>query len=94
MTLAYLFNILGILVLISMLFFQVWNLAKYRDTNGAQKKRIAFLLSTLALIVHEIRLMLGVTTGAFLLAHIVLLLLLFDMVRVSAFVNWFKGKVK
>lgn len=94
MTVAYFFNILGILVLVAMLFFQFWNLAKYRDTNGAQKKRIAFLLSTVVLIVHEFRLIWGVTTGLFLLLHIVFLLLLFDMVRISAFVNWFKGKVK
>lgn len=91
MTVSYLFNIFGILVLSVMLFYQFWNLAKYRDTNGAQKKRIAFLLSTAALIVHEFRLIHGITTGVFLLLHIVFLLLLFDMVRISAFINWFKG---
>ncbi len=92
MTVAYIFNIIGLIVLTVMLGFQVWNLVKYRDTNGAHKKRIIFIASTVFVIVHEIRLMTGVTTGMFLFLHILALFFLFDMVRVSAFIDWFKGK--
>lgn len=78
MTVQYIFNILGILLLSAMLVFQVVNLVKYQDTDGAQNKRIAFLISTVCLIAHEARLITGVTTGIFLLAHIIFLFLLFD----------------
>jgi hypothetical protein len=80
----------GIFVLSFMLCFQVWNFWKYRDTNGAQKKRIIFLVSTIALIVHEFRLLFEITTGMFLLIHIVFLFFLFDIVRVKEFFNMFR----
>jgi predicted ABC-type exoprotein transport system permease subunit len=92
MTLQHIFNILGLLILLGMLVFQVWNFVRYRDTNGAQKKRVIFLLSTVLLIVHEVRLILGVTTGLFLLGHIVFLFMLFDMVRISEFIKWIRRK--
>lgn len=82
----------GIFLLSCMLCFQVWNLWRYKDTNGAQKKRIYFLISTIALIVHEFRLLYDITQGFFLLIHIVFLFFLFDIVRVSEFFNWFKSK--
>ena len=84
------FNVLGLLLLLCMLTFQIWNLVKYRDKNGARTKRIVFLASTLFLIVHEIRLLYGITTGAFLLGHILFLFLLFDMVRLKEFWQWIK----
>ncbi len=84
----YAFNVVGILVLIVMLCYQIWNFAKYRDTNGKQIRRIFFLLSTVALLVHEIRLLHGITTGVFLLIHICFLFFLFEQVRVHEFFNW------
>lgn len=92
MTLQYIFNIFGLLFLAGMLSFQAWNFWRYRDAKEAHRKRLFFLASTILLIVHEFRLMIGVTTGMFLLGHIVFLFLLFDMVRISAFINWIKGK--
>jgi hypothetical protein len=87
------FIILGLMFLLSMLGFQAWNFIRYKDSNGAQKKRIWFLISTIALVIHEIRLAYGITTGLFLLIHIFFLFLLFDLVRVKEFIQWIKSKV-
>lgn len=86
------FLILDSLLLMLMLTFQVWNFWKYRDTNGLAKKRIVFLISTIALIIHCIRLWMGVTTGAFLLLHIIALVFLFDITRLKSFWDWVRGK--
>ncbi len=88
----YIFVLSGILILLGMLVFQVWNFVKYKDTNGHQRRRIFFLLSTLCLIVHEFRLLYGITTGIFLLLHIVFLFFLFDRARVDSFIKWVSGK--
>jgi O-antigen ligase len=85
--------ILGLIALFAMLFFQVWNFVHYKDTNGYQRTRIFFLISTIALVVHEIRLSYGITTGFFLLIHIIFLVFLFDSGRITAFIKWVKSKV-
>jgi hypothetical protein len=78
--------ILGLIALFAMLFFQVWNFVHYKDTNGYQRTRIFFLISTIALVIHEIRLSYGITTGFF-------LLFLFDSGRITAFIKWVKSKI-
>lgn len=77
-------NWINLSLLLVVLYLQVRNLAKYGATNGALKKRIIMMASVVFLIVHVIRLMFDVTTGFFLLLHVLTWVALYDAINL----NW------
>lgn len=52
-------------LLILMMVLQVKNFAQFSRTNGANLMRIMIFISTACMFIHAIRLMRGITDGAF-----------------------------
>src|SRR5687768_9496909 len=87
-------NLVDLIVLGVVLFLQIKNYLKYRDTNGHLKKRIVMCLSVLFLITHVIRLMFDITTGAFLFFHVITWLMIYDAINISSVWELIKSKFK
>lgn len=83
-------NYIDLCILLFVLYLQIKNLLKYRATNGAQRTRIILLVSVICLVIHIIRLILGVTTGIFLLLHVVTWLILYEGDKL----DWLLDKIK
>lgn len=83
-------NWIDLCVLVFVLYLQIRNLMKYGATNGALKKRIIMMASVAFLIVHVIRLMFDITTGFFLLLHVLTWLALYDAINFQWLIDRFK----
>lgn len=83
-------NWIDLLLLLFVLHLQIRNLIKYKATNGALKKRIIMIASVLFLIVHVVRLLFDITTGLFLMLHVVTWLMLYDAINIQ----WLLDKLK
>jgi hypothetical protein len=84
-------NLIDIMLLGLVLFLQIKNYIKYRDTNGHLRKRIVMVLSVSFLIIHVVRLMFDITAGAFLFLHVVTWLMIYDVIDYMAAWRWLKG---
>lgn len=88
------FNVTDLIILLLVLYLQIRNFIKYRYKNGAGRKRIVMMLSVMFLVVHVVRLMFDITTGFFLLLHVVTWLLIYDAVDFSGVMSWIKARFK
>lgn len=71
-------NWIDLVLLLFVLYLQIRNLVKYGASNGALKKRLIMMASIVFLIIHVIRLATGITTGLFLLMHVITWVMLYD----------------
>lgn len=85
-------NWIDLAILLLVLYLQIRNLVKYGASNGALKKRIIMIISVLFLIIHVIRLMYDVTTGFFLLMHVITWLLVYDAINFKWLFDKLKGR--
>lgn len=85
-------NVIDLNILLLVLTLQIVNLIKYKDSNGALRKRIIMLLSVVFLIVHVVRLMFDITTGWFLFLHVATWLLIYDAINFDFIKKIFKRK--
>lgn len=85
-------NIIDLNILLLVLSLQIANLIKFKDTNGALRKRILMMLSVVFLIIHVARLLFDVNTGLFLLLHVATWLFIYDAVTLDWLKKIFKRK--
>lgn len=88
------FNWIDLILLLIVLVLQIRNMKQYGLKNGAGFKRIVMMLSVLFLAVHVVRLMFDVTTGLFLLLHVLTWLLIYDALDVRGALKTVWGWIK
>lgn len=88
------FNWTDLILLLFVLFLQIRNMKQYGLKNGAGFKRIVMMLSVLFLVIHVVRLMFDITTGLFLLLHVITWVFIYDIGVKEFFISVWKLIVK